>query len=282
MGTDAAAHWGALNALHGRMPANVGKTVAVFAGGLNHIGLMRNRTLFERIEAQGGASISELCPATISEARRFLLRNRIIAAMSSTLIVTQARLRSGGLNTAGWACELLREVYAVPGDINQPCNAGCNKMIGDHRAMIRVPPHPPRIYAMNGISPLWQHTQAYRNPQVRTRPKTRRPWKCRQRLRYRQHPRNDRCHRSRHKIQVIRNVRRPSILSLRALNPSMGRRAQLPIPVTTKARVKSSLVASDALILPCSAEARSREGSPTTYHYRQAAGNGTHISGIDS
>lgn len=136
MGTDAAAHWGALNALHGRMPANVGKTVAVFAGGLNHIGPMRNRTLFERIEAQGGALISELCPGTIPEARRFLLRNRIIAAMSSTLIVTQARLRSGALNTAGWACELLREVYAVPGDINQPCNAGCNKMIGDHRAMI--------------------------------------------------------------------------------------------------------------------------------------------------
>ena len=125
MGTDAAAHWGALNALHGRMPANVGKTVAVFAGGLNHIGPMRNRTLFERIEAQGGALISELCPGTIPEARRFLLRNRIIAAMSSTLIVTQARLRSGALNTAGWACELLREVYAVPGDINQPCNAGC-------------------------------------------------------------------------------------------------------------------------------------------------------------
>ena len=92
---------------------------------------------------------------------------------------------------------------------------------------------------MNGISPLWQHAQAYRNPQVRTRPKTRRPWKCRQRLRYRQHPRNHRRHRSRHKIQVIRNVRRPSILSLRALNPRMGRRAQLPIPVTTKARVKS-------------------------------------------
>lgn len=136
MGTDAAAHWGALNALHGRMPANVGRTVAVFAGGLNHIGPMRNRTLFERIEAQGGALISELCPGTIPEARRFLLRNRIIAAMSSTLIVTQARLRSGALNTAGWACELLREVYAVPGDINQPCNAGCNKMIGDHRAMI--------------------------------------------------------------------------------------------------------------------------------------------------
>lgn len=136
MGTDAAAHWGALNALHGRNPANVGKTVAVFAGGLNHIGPMRNRTLFERIEAQGGALISEHCPDTIPEARRFLLRNRIIAALSSTLVVAQARLRSGALNTAGWACELMREVYAVPGDINQPSNAGCNKMISDHRAIL--------------------------------------------------------------------------------------------------------------------------------------------------
>ena len=136
MGTDAAAHWGALNALHGRNPANVGKTVAVFAGGLNHMGPMRNRTLFERIEAQGGALISEHCPNTIPEARRFLLRNRIIAALSSTLVVAQARLRSGALNTAGWACELMREVYAVPGDINQPGNAGCNKMISDHRAIL--------------------------------------------------------------------------------------------------------------------------------------------------
>lgn len=136
MGTDAAAHWGALNALHGRKPECVGRTVAVFAGGLNHMGPSRNRTLFERIESQGGALISELCPGTIPEARRFLLRNRIIAALSSTLVVAQARLRSGALNTAGWACELMREVYAVPGDINQPCNAGCNKMISDHRAMI--------------------------------------------------------------------------------------------------------------------------------------------------
>ena len=101
MGTDAAAHWGALNALHGRKPGCVGRTVAVFAGGLNHMGPARNRTLFERIESQGGALISELCPGTIPEARRFLLRNRIIAALSSTLVVAQARLRSGALNTAG-------------------------------------------------------------------------------------------------------------------------------------------------------------------------------------
>lgn len=136
MGTDAAAHWGALNAVHGRNQLTVGRTVAVFAGGLNHMGPMRNRTLFERIEAQSGALISELCPNVVPEARRFLLRNRIIAALSSTLVVAQARLRSGALNTAGWACELMREVYAAPGDINQPVNAGCNKIISEQKAVL--------------------------------------------------------------------------------------------------------------------------------------------------
>ncbi|MBT1175143.1 DNA-protecting protein DprA [Bifidobacterium sp. LC6] len=136
MGTDAAAHWGALNALTGHNPSTVGRTVAVFAGGLNHMGPLRNRTLFERIEQQGGALISELCPGIVPEARRFLMRNRIIAALSSTLVVAQARLRSGALNTAGWACELMREVYAAPGDINQPVNAGCNKIINEQKAIL--------------------------------------------------------------------------------------------------------------------------------------------------
>ena len=131
MGTDAAAHWGALNALHGRKPGCVGRTVAVFAGGLNHMGPARNRTLFERIESQGGALISELCPGTIPEARRFLLRNRIIAALSSTLVVAQARLRSGALNTAGWACELM-------------------------------PPPPRKTSVTSAISRLWNDAQAWR------------------------------------------------------------------------------------------------------------------------
>ncbi|WP_417852201.1 DNA-processing protein DprA [Bifidobacterium olomucense] len=147
MGTDAAAHWGALNATLGKSSQHIGTTVAVFAGGLNHIGPARNHTLFERIEEQHGALISELCPDTIPEARRFLLRNRIIAAMSSTLVVAQARLRSGALNTAGWACELMREVYAAPGNINLPDNAGCNKMIDDHQAMM--------LRSLSDIEEIW-------------------------------------------------------------------------------------------------------------------------------
>jgi DNA processing protein len=139
-GTDAAAHWGALEASR-RDDIGAGTTVAVFAGGLNHIGPQRNERLFEAILANGGALISELCPGTVPEARRFLLRNRIIAALSSTVVVAQARTRSGALNTANWAAELGREVYAVPGDIDSPDNAGCNALIRDGKAIILCSTH---------------------------------------------------------------------------------------------------------------------------------------------
>ncbi|MCT6899715.1 MAG: DNA-protecting protein DprA [Bifidobacterium sp.] len=127
MGTDAAAHWGALT-------AGGGRTVAVFAGGLRHMGPKRNSRLFENIEADGGALISELPPDTIPEARRFLLRNRIIAALASDIVVAQARHRSGALNTANWGVELGRRVLAAPGRIDQPENTGCNRLIHEGKA----------------------------------------------------------------------------------------------------------------------------------------------------
>lgn len=134
MGIDAAAHNGVLSTINHN--TSTGSTIAVFAGGLNHIGPQCNRRLFDRIETSNGALISELCPNTIPEARRFLLRNRLIAALSSSVIVAQARWRSGALNTANWAVELGRTVYAVPGDITMPNNAGCNKLIHDGKAII--------------------------------------------------------------------------------------------------------------------------------------------------
>ncbi|WP_369344984.1 DNA-processing protein DprA [Bifidobacterium aquikefiricola] len=141
LGADAFAHWGAVQAQESYEPCSEsdvkpGSTIAVFAGGLNHIGPASNQRLFERIKANHGALISELSPDSIPEARRFLLRNRIIAAMSRQIIVTQARTRSGALNTANWGANLLREVYAIPGDIEHPHNAGCNALIRDAKASI--------------------------------------------------------------------------------------------------------------------------------------------------
>lgn len=136
LGTDAAAHWGAIQAMDEIGAPLAGRTVAVFAGGLNHIGPKSNERLFETIISHSGALISELCPGTAPEARRFLIRNRLIAALSSSLIVAQARARSGALNTAGWAGELNRRVFAVPGDVTMPHNTGCNRLIQEGRANI--------------------------------------------------------------------------------------------------------------------------------------------------
>ncbi|RBP99991.1 DNA-processing protein DprA [Bifidobacterium xylocopae] len=136
-GADANAHWGALSAARDGAPPP-GRTVAVFAGGLDHMGPRHNAGLFAAIERQGGALISELPPGTIPEARRFLLRNRIIAALARTVVVAQARHRSGALNTATWAAELGREVYAAPGGIDNPENTGCNHLIHDGKAMILI------------------------------------------------------------------------------------------------------------------------------------------------
>lgn len=156
MGADAAAHRGALDAMRAYGIGRAGRTVAVFAGGLNHAGPQCNSELFDGIAENGGALVSELCPGTIPEARRFLSRNRIIAALSSTLVVTQARLRSGALNTVNWGSELQRDIHAVPGNIDMPGNGGCNRLIQEHRATIVCSvadmddvwhaPHPPESF----------------------------------------------------------------------------------------------------------------------------------------
>ena len=136
MGTDAIAHWGALRAVDTVGGGQAGRTIAVFAGGLDHMGPTCNQRLFEAIRAQHGALVSEMCPQTVPEARRFLLRNRIIAALCPTVVIAQARRRSGALNTAHWAAELNREVYAVPGNITAPDNAGCNELIRNQQAIL--------------------------------------------------------------------------------------------------------------------------------------------------
>ncbi|MFT8638971.1 DNA-processing protein DprA [Bifidobacterium sp.] len=138
LGADACAHWGVIgNSQTPRLPDDMsGSAIAVFAGGLRRIGPSSNMRLFERIMQCRGALVSELSPDSIPEARRFLLRNRIIAAMSCRIIVTQARLRSGAINTATWGANLLREVYAIPGDIDHSDSAGCNALIRDAKASI--------------------------------------------------------------------------------------------------------------------------------------------------
>jgi DNA processing protein len=125
-GIDACSHRGAL--------AAEGATVAVLAGGLQFGYPRSHAELFMAIAAQG-VLVSE-CPPDRGPTRPgFLIRNRIIAALSRGTVVVEAALRSGALNTARHARELCRQVMALPGPVTSEQSAGCHELIRDYGAM---------------------------------------------------------------------------------------------------------------------------------------------------
>jgi DNA processing protein len=125
-GIDASAHRGAL--------AAGGITVAVLAGGLEFGYPRGHGELFAAIAAHG-ILVSE-CPPDRGPTRPgFLIRNRIIAALSRGTVVVEAALRSGALNSARHARELCRPVMAVPGPVTSEQSAGCHELIRDYGAM---------------------------------------------------------------------------------------------------------------------------------------------------
>ena len=119
-GIDTAAHEGAL--------ASKGRTIAVIGAGMGKLYPPENMGLAERI-AQQGAVISEFPVDYPPDKQSFPLRNRIVAGMCSGLLVVEAPVRSGSLITAGQAIEMGRTVFAVPGNIDRPTSAGCNRLI---------------------------------------------------------------------------------------------------------------------------------------------------------
>ena len=124
-GIDSAAHKGALIA--------EGVTIAVTASGLDSVYPAGNQRLFEEI-LENGAIISEYLPGVVARPHRFLVRNRLIAALSKATLVVEAAFRSGSLRTARDAAELARPVMAIPGPITAPTSEGCHRLIGERSA----------------------------------------------------------------------------------------------------------------------------------------------------
>jgi DNA processing protein len=119
-GIDGAAHRGAL--------AAEGRTVAVLGCGID-VGYPAGHTsLLDRI-IRDGLVISEYPPGTPPARYRFLVRNRLIAALSAATVVVEAGIRSGARNTAGFATALGKELMAVPGPITSVMSAGCHELI---------------------------------------------------------------------------------------------------------------------------------------------------------
>ncbi|MET8612140.1 MULTISPECIES: DNA-processing protein DprA [Streptomyces] len=126
-GIDAAAHRGAL--------AAGGATVAVLASGVDRPYPRGHTALIERIAAQG-LVVGELPPGDHPTPSRFILRNRVIAALTRGTVVVEAACRSGSLATARAAQRLGRHTMGVPGPVTSALSAGVHELLRGEAALV--------------------------------------------------------------------------------------------------------------------------------------------------
>lgn len=128
-GIDTAAHEGALA---------TGRTIAVVGTGADLAYPVGNAALQDRV-ARAGLVVSEHPPGTGALASHFPSRNRIIAGLALGTLVVEAAQRSGALITARLAAEAGREVFALPGSVDNPTARGCHALIRDGAALVEEP-----------------------------------------------------------------------------------------------------------------------------------------------
>ncbi|MFO7772975.1 MAG: DNA-processing protein DprA [Dehalococcoidia bacterium] len=127
-GIDSVAHRAALDA--------GGKTMAVFASGLDIIYPRENARLAQAI-MERGALVSEHPLGVKPRPENFPLRNRIMSGLSLGVLVVEAGERSGALITAQQAVEQNREVFAIPGSILSPASQGTNRLIQEGAKLVQ-------------------------------------------------------------------------------------------------------------------------------------------------
>jgi DNA processing protein len=127
-GIDTAAHRGAR--------AAGGRTLAVLGSGVDVVYPPENRRLALQIERQG-ALLSQFAPGTPPLSFHFPARNRTLAGLALGVVVVEAPERSGALITAGFAADLGREVFAVPGPIGAQTSRGPHRLIQDGAKLVQ-------------------------------------------------------------------------------------------------------------------------------------------------
>jgi DNA processing protein len=108
-------------------------TVAVLAHGLTSLYPSEHRSLSKEMLKQGGL-ITEFISTAKPDKHNFPIRNRIVAGMSDCTIVTETAVKGGSMITADLANGYFKEVFAVPGRLNDFKSAGCNWLIRNHQA----------------------------------------------------------------------------------------------------------------------------------------------------
>ena len=127
-GVDEAAHQGCLAVRHGR-------TLAVLGCGVDRVYPRENQKLYDAI-TERGAVISEFPLATEPLSWNFPRRNRIISGLSLGVLVVEAHVRSGSLITARLAGEQGRQVFAVPGPVDQWTSRGTHQLLREGAVLV--------------------------------------------------------------------------------------------------------------------------------------------------
>jgi len=132
-GIDSFSHKGAIE--------GTGRTVAVLATGLDQKSIypQENLKLAKKILESEGCLISEY-PEGIEGAKfRFLERNRIISGMSIGVLIVEAKIKSGALNTAFWAKNQGKKIFAIPGSIFSQNSKGTHLLIKNNAKLVDSP-----------------------------------------------------------------------------------------------------------------------------------------------
>ena len=130
-GVDTVAHTNCLKA--------GGKTIAVLGSGFNEVYPQSNINLFHEI-AKNGLVITEYKPSIKPVSYNFPVRNRIIAALSDAVLITEAGEKSGALHTRDYALEYNKELFAIPGNIDSPQSIGTNNILKTCQGAIALSP----------------------------------------------------------------------------------------------------------------------------------------------
>ena len=118
---------------------NGGKTIAVLPSGLENIYPEENLELYNEIILNGGCVISEYEPKIKASSKNFLERNRIVSGLSLGTVVIEASYRSGTSVTAKIAKEQGRDVFCIPGSLDNPKSIGTNNLIKEFAKIVTSP-----------------------------------------------------------------------------------------------------------------------------------------------
>ena len=124
-GIDTSAHNTAVDC---KMP-----TIGVMGHGLDRIYPAANKKLAARMIENGGL-VTEFPTETKPDRENFPMRNRIIAGLSDVVVVVESKKRGGSIITVEFANAYHKDVFAIPGRINDPLSEGCNRLIKQHKA----------------------------------------------------------------------------------------------------------------------------------------------------